>query len=155
MKISSKKIRKHNTNNIGRFVFTEMQICPFNIENGYIRPERNSNYGYKLCVFDRETNIVVDVDLETKYEFMDVKSCFWLGNKDNKIKSGNRYAICPINVDFKNYSYKLLNKAEKIRKKLINEHVFEDGNIAFSNEEYIKAYNELNLQKKELIKNKG
>lgn len=138
-----------------RAVVKEIQICPFYIENGYIRMERNNGYQYKLCVFDRGKNIVVDVDLENQYDFIDIKNRFWLGNRDNKIKSGNRYAVCPIETNLYNYPYAVLKKASKIKEKLLLDVPFVDGNEVLTNEEYKEKHNELNKTKKQLIRRKG
>lgn len=139
-----------------KYNICELQICPFDIidtkKGRYFKADRN-NFPYRLCVFDEESKRVIDVKTETSYEYIEMSLMYFIGNEAKRIEPGKRYAILPLNVNFKKYSNKDYKKAQDIIRRLTSGEEFVDGNIT-SNEDYLNLINSNEQTVKEKIKRK-
>ena len=134
-----------------KYELCELQICPFErLEiNGipHLKPLRNE-YPYRLCIFDRNNGIAIDVMNNYSYEYIEMSVINFYGTSYKKIKGDNRYAIlrlpanslCEVNGD-------VLNRAKEIRKKLEQGFDFENGNV-ISNKEYLEMISIKNVKKR-------
>lgn len=136
-----------------------LQICPFEIVNGQeklYKPMRE-NYPYRLCILDKSNKKAVDIQNEYQYDYIEMSIVYFLGNESKNIKENYRYAILKLDANHCLVNNSDLIKAQIIRKKLSEKHVFLDGN-QISNGEYLKMLqveSEVQKQKtKKKIRNK-
>lgn len=128
-----------------------LQICPFEIVNGQeklYKPMRE-DYPYRLCILDKKNKKAIDIQNEYEYDYIEMSIVYFLGNESKNIKENCRYAILKLDANHYHVSNSDLVKAQIIRKKLSEKHLFADGN-QIPNEEYlkmIKAENEVQKQK--------
>lgn len=122
-----------------RFEISELHICTFKLEEGFIQPELK-NYPRRLCVIDKQRGIVVDVKHKLEYDYIETMSGIYFINKSvEKIKENKRAAIFP-SIIFLNSidDKKNLESAKEIIEYLSLEKKYQDGNLALSNEEYLE-----------------
>ena len=133
-------------------------ICTFSInEVGIISTNLNEYPITRLCVIDADRSIVIDVNHELKYDYLQTSSRLYFLNKvKDRIKDNRRFAI-NLNGILPILSDKEILKIEKIKKKLDSGYDFVDGNDFLSNEEYKKKVKEesiLELKNKQKGKTK-
>ena len=124
-------------------------ICPFVFLGGLnIIPD--PKYPPRLCVVDYENGIAIDVETNLKYDYIESSSRLYMGSIIDKIKNDRRVAVLTSQVLFnKDNCYK---KALKIIKQLELGQQFEDGNLIFSNEQYLEYVNNFKEQTKQKTK---
>lgn len=135
-----------------KYELCELQICPFehlNINNiSYLKPMRNDEYPYRLCILDRNNSIAIDINTLHQYDYIEMSTIHFYGMGYKKIKNKNRYAIlkltagtmCEVDND-------ILVKAREIRTYLEQGKEFENGNT-IDNESYLDLINNENRHKK-------
>ena len=133
-----------------KYVICELQICKFSIiENEkkikLYKADRD-NYPYRLCVFNEEEKIAIDVETEKAYEYIEMSLMYFIGNEAKRIEDGKRYAILPLRIEMSNHSEKDYKKAQNIIKKLNSGVEFAYGNIQ-SNEDYLEMINKKEKKK--------
>ena len=138
-----------------RYKICELQICPFDIiitenKTKFYKADRN-NFPYRLCVMDKKLKKAIDVLSEKCYDYIEMSIVYFLGNEASKIKKNNRYAILPMNVDFRKYSDEEIKKAEKIKNNMLAGIIYEDGNN-YSNEEYLESIKQVEKTNKKIKK---
>lgn len=148
-----RKNKKKQNDELVRFELLKIQICPFvsinDLNRKFVRPLRNDGYPYVICVLDKKNNIVIDLDMLLKYDYIDVHYSFRAGF-EGKFKEGYRYAICPINLDKQEKTDAVIEKAKYVVDCLCEEKdVFDNGNIVLSNQEYKNELEVISNQKKE------
>ena len=125
----------------------ELQICPFDIietkKSGKIYKADRDNFPYRLCVFDEENKLAIDIDTEKSYRYIQMSLMYFIGNEAKTIEQGKRYAILPLSF---NVSDKVYKKAQSIIRRLESGETFVDGNIQ-SNEEYLELITKKAKQK--------
>ena len=121
-----------------KYSVNEVNICTFNLENGQIKTNLNSFPQTRLCVIDNEAGIAVDVKHELKYDFIEtVSGLYFVSYALDKIKDNRRVAVFPLlNIGISEDECKM---AKSVINKLESGYEFQDGNIALSNEEYLKV----------------
>ena len=133
-----------------KYRICELQICPFDIietkkSGKFYKADRN-NFPYRVCVFDEEDKIAIDVLTEKSYRYIQMSLMYFIGNEAKTIEQGKRYAILPLNFELSKHSENEYKKAKKIIKKLTAGEEFTDGNIQ-SNEEYLELITKKEKQK--------
>ena len=121
-----------------KYSVNEVNICTFNLENGKNKTNLNSFPQTRLCVIDNEAGIAVDVKHELKYDFIEtVSGLYFVSYALDKIKDNRRVAVFPLlNIGISEDECKM---AKSVINKLESGYEFQDGNIALSNEEYLKV----------------
>ena len=127
-----------------RYELCELQICPFervNINNRTcLKPMRN-DYPYRLCIFDRNNSIAIDVNTLYAYDYIEMSTIHFYGMSYKKIQGDNRYAILKLNPgSMCEVDSNILIKAQDIRKDLEMGKTFENGNV-IDNENYLNLVN--------------
>lgn len=125
-----------------RFAVMEVVICPvILVKNSKL--QLGINYPTRLCVLDKENNIVIDVIHGVKYDYIDtINGKFWI---DGGKKYGNNKRVglfgssCFIGKPLEEQTK---NNINQIIFNLINKVDYLDGNKVFSNEEYVNIINE-------------
>lgn len=128
-----------------------LQICPFvevNITSNknLLRPLRNEDYEYRLCVFDKQKRKAIDVDLEIEYNYIETSLLYFIGEESKKIEINKRYACFKLPLGMKNVDSGTLIKAVDVINYIEKGIEYTDGN-SISNEEYIGILKQKEIQK--------
>ena len=120
-----------------RYIVCWLQICPFErLEGGILKPNRD-DYPYRLCVFDKNEDIVIDVKTHHKYNYIHTSLVYFMHEEAKKIELGKRYAIKKL----PSFMFPVTDEESKLALNIIRKmesgYGFIDGNI-FSNEDYLK-----------------
>lgn len=133
-----------------RFDVCWLQICPFERVNvGLLKPNRE-DYPYRLCVIDRDTNIVIDIKTYQKYEYIKTSLVYFMHEEAKKVEIGKRYAINELQSSIFPVENEVVKRSEFIIDFLKRGIEFTDGNT-IGNEEYLERIKEENktVKKKE------
>ena len=123
------------------YVITELYICTFDLSREKIISP-NLDYPTRFCVLDKKRKIAVDIEHELQYDYIEtISRLYFVENAAKKIKNNLRAAIFPYHMPYKENDINI--KGYKIIEQLKKGVIFQDGNDALSNEDY------LNLVKKE------
>ena len=119
------------------YSLSEVNICTMKEEIGGYRPNLYEYRETRLCVIDLKQKIAIDINHELMYDYLEtINGSNFKDGANKKIQGEKRYAIFPLYYLGKDLDY--FYKAESIIKKLKSGYRFKDGNLALSNEEYLR-----------------
>ena len=132
----------------------KMHICSFRRKNGILTFDMEK-YPERLCVFDKNHKMVIDVETGHQYSYIRVlNGQSFYDIEDVKMLTENNRVAC---MEYATFIYDLeketLEKCKNIIKLLQKGHVFPKGNEMLSNEAYLETIN--NVQNKEKSKKIG
>ena len=133
-----------------RYIVCWLQICPFErLEGSILKPNRD-DYPYRLCVFDKNEDIVIDVKTHHKYNYIHTSLVYFMHEEAKKIGDGKRYAINELPSSVFLVDEEEIEEVRKIIYMLDNNIGFVDGNKSLSNEQYLEIL--LEEEKKKIKK---
>lgn len=129
----------------------KMHICSFERKNGILTFDMKK-YPERLCIYDKNNNVVIDVDTKHQYPYIRVLNGQSFYNIDEvKTLTSDRRVAC---MEYATFIYDLEKELLKDCKNIINllqkGYVFPSGNEMLTNEEYLATIN--NSQNKEKSK---
>lgn len=142
-----------------KYEVVRMHICGFERKNGVLTSDL-SKYPARLCVFDRESKRVIDVETMHEYPYVKVINMKYFSSNENNLKmeAGKRYGCVEYATMLSiEVSSSELDRCKRIISLLNQNFKFKDGNSELSNEQYldlIKNEEKTNKSSKKLKKRK-
>lgn len=134
-----------------RFLFKKMFISPLEISSDGKSIKPIMEYPLRYCVIDTKEMIVIDIENELSYTYIETFSRLYvLAQAIKAIKNNHRVAITPVHIF--TCDSNLIKKSKEIINRLENGEKFQNGNDVFNNEEYLE--NISHKQNKVMKKNK-
>ena len=120
----------------------KMHICSFERKNGILTFDMEK-YPERLCVFDKNKKIVIDVETWHKYPYIRVLNgqSFYDITDVKMLTPNNRVACMEYATFIHDLEKDVLEKCQKVIKLLQKGHEFPNGNEMLSNEDYLKFIN--------------
>lgn len=144
-----------------KYELCELQICPFekvNINNRTCLKPMREDYPYRLCIFDKNNSIAIDINTLHQYDYIEMSTIHFYGTSYKKIQGDNRYAILKLNAGTMcEVDNEIIIKAQNIRKDLEMGETFKNGNV-IDNETYLNlinnemTYKKLKSKRKKMIR---
>lgn len=118
-----------------RFSINEIHICTFERINNLFKPNLNE-YPLRFCVVDKSNGIVIDIEHELKYDYVEtVSGLYFINESMKKIRDNKRAAIFPMTLI--DIDEDIRKRANNIINRLKSGEEFKDGNDVLGNEEYL------------------
>ena len=132
----------------------KMHICSFERKDGMLVFDINK-YPERLCVYDKQNKIVIDVETGHKYPYVRILHMRDIYHReDASMLTPNKRVGCMEYTTFiDNIEKEQLKKCKNIIRSLQNGKTFPDGNQILSNEQYLEMIN--NIEKGEKSKKIG
>lgn len=121
----------------------QMHICSFERKNGVLTFDMNK-YPQRLCVYDKQNKIVIDVETGHKYPYVRILYMRDIYHKeDAKMLTPDKRVGCMEYATFiDDIDKETLKECKNIIKLLENGKIFPDGNKILSNEQYLEMIND-------------